>query len=65
MTGESEVKDAVTAFLADLGSPFEAPKGNPEFWPEWLEAKRAAVGEWLGSLGPVVQRVCSAAHEAS
>ena len=60
VTGESEVKDAVTAFLAGLGSPFEAPSDNPGR----LEAKRTAVGEWLGSLGPVVQRVCDADEQA-
>ena len=40
--GESEVKDAVTAYLADLGSPFEAPTNNPGC----LEANRTAVSEW-------------------
>jgi len=60
VTGESEVKDAATAFLADLGSPFEAPSDNLGC----LEAQRAAVGEWLGSLGPVVQRVCNADEQA-
>jgi hypothetical protein len=54
VTGESEVKDTVTALLAELGSPFEAPSDNPGC----LEAKRAAVAEWLGSVGPVVQRLC-------
>ena len=43
VTGESEVKDAVTAYLADLGSPFEFPSDNSG----WLQAKRAAVGEWF------------------
>ena len=42
MTGESEVKDAVTAYLADLGFPFEAPSDNPGR----LTANRTAVGEW-------------------
>jgi hypothetical protein len=53
VTGESEVKDAVTAYLADLGSPFDFPSDNPGC----LEAQRDAVGEWLESVGPVVQRV--------
>jgi len=48
-TRESEVKDAVTAFLADLGSPFEAPSDSPGL----LEAKKAAVGEWLRSMAVV------------
>jgi hypothetical protein len=54
MTGQSEVKDAVTAFLAELGSSFEAPSENPGR----LEARRTTVDELLRSVGLVVQRVC-------
>ena len=54
LPGDSEVKDAVTAFLAGLGLTQEAPSDNPGC----LEAEQAAVGEWLGSVNPVVMRVC-------
>jgi pentatricopeptide repeat domain-containing protein 1 len=60
VTGESVVKDAVIAFLADLGSPFEVPSDNPGC----LEAGRTEVGEWLDSVGSVVQRVCHADEQA-
>jgi hypothetical protein len=53
VTGESEVRDAVTALLAELSSPFQVPSDNPGR----PEAKRAAVVEWLGSVSSVVQRV--------
>jgi hypothetical protein len=51
---ESEVKDAVTAFLADLDCPFEVTNDDPGH----LEAKPAAVGESVGSEGIVVQKKC-------
>jgi pentatricopeptide repeat domain-containing protein 1 len=52
--GESEVKDAVVAFLLEeLGGPFQAPSDNPGC----LKAERDAVVEWLGALGDVDARV--------
>jgi hypothetical protein len=46
--GESEVKDAVAAFLLEeLNSPFQAPSDNPGR----LQADRTAVCEWLIALG--------------
>jgi hypothetical protein len=46
VTGASEVKDAVTAYLADLGSPFEVSR----YTPGRLDAKRTAVGEWFRAM---------------
>ena len=55
VTGESEVKDAVTSFLLEeLGSPFKAPRNNPGR----LQADQVAVCAWLAALGPVAERVC-------
>jgi pentatricopeptide repeat domain-containing protein 1 len=52
--GESEVKDAMTAFLLEeLGSPFQAPRNNPGC----LKADQLAVCKWLGALGPIDERV--------
>ena len=46
--GESEVKDAMAAFLLkELNSPFQAPSDNPGR----LQADRTAVCEWLIALG--------------
>jgi hypothetical protein len=54
VTGESEVRDAIAAFLLEeLGFPFQVPSGNPGC----LKAEGTAVCEWLGALGPVAQRL--------
>jgi hypothetical protein len=52
--GESEVKDAVVAFLEALDSPFQIPKENPGR----LEADGAAVSAWLRGQGSITQRMC-------
>jgi len=52
--GESEVKNAVVAFLAALDSPFQIPKENPGR----LEADGAAVSAWLRGQGSIVQKMC-------
>jgi len=52
--GESEVKDAVVAFLAALDSPFQVPTQNPGR----LEADGAAVGAWLRGQGSITQQMC-------
>jgi hypothetical protein len=52
--GESEVKDAVVAFLAALDSPFHVHRHNPGR----LEADGAAVGAWLRAQGSIAQRMC-------
>jgi hypothetical protein len=52
--GESEVKDAVVAFLEALDSPFQGPSHNPGR----LEADGGAVGAWLRGEGSIAQRMC-------
>jgi pentatricopeptide repeat protein len=54
VTGKSEVKDAVTAFLQALNSPFQKQRDNPGR----MIADQTAVCEWLAGLGPIIQRVC-------
>jgi hypothetical protein len=65
VTGESEVKDAVTSFvLEELGGPFKAPKNNPDR----LVADRTAVCAWLDALGPVAPGFAATSipdHESS
>jgi hypothetical protein len=60
-TGESEVKAAVTALLAELGSPFEAPSDSPGH----LEAKRAAVDGWIRSVGSIAPNPPNHVHPLS
>jgi hypothetical protein len=59
VTGESEVKDAVTSLLLEeLGGPFKAPRNNAGL----LEADQTAVCAWLAALAPVAERVCGNKH---
>jgi hypothetical protein len=52
-SGESEVKDAVVAFLKAMSSPFQVPMDDPGC----LKADGADVGVWLRAHGSVAQRM--------
>jgi hypothetical protein len=53
VTGVSEVKNVVTAFLAAHSSPFHVPHENPGC----LLAERAVVEPWLRSVAPLADKV--------